>query len=40
MTLYNNRKLLSMYGINGRRAIEVNWDWKYRLDGFEKCFNA
>ena len=39
MTLYNNRKLLAIYGINGRRAIEVNWDWKYRLDGFKKAFN-
>ena len=39
MTLYNNRKLLAIYGKNGRRAIDVNWDWKYRLDGFKKAFS-
>ena len=26
MKLYNNRNLLVIYGRNGRRAIEVNWD--------------
>lgn len=40
MTLYNNRKLLAIYGNNGRKAIDVKWYWKYRLDGFKKCFNA
>jgi glycosyltransferase involved in cell wall biosynthesis len=39
MTLYNNRELLAIYGKNGRRAIDVNWDWKYRLDGFENAFS-
>jgi len=26
------------YGRNGRKAINVQWDWKYRLEGFEKMF--
>jgi len=40
MKLYNNRNLLAIYGRNGRRAIEVNWDWKYRLDGFKNAFDT
>ena len=38
MFLYNNRKLIVKYGMNGRKAIEVKWDWKYRLEGFQRMF--
>jgi glycosyltransferase involved in cell wall biosynthesis len=38
MKLYNNRELIVEYGRNGRKAIEVKWDWKYRLEGFERMF--
>jgi glycosyltransferase involved in cell wall biosynthesis len=38
MKLYNNRELIVEYGRNGRKAINVKWDWKYRLEGFEKMF--
>jgi len=36
MFLYNNRELIVKYGMNGRKAIEVKWDWKTRLEGFKK----
>ena len=38
MKLYNNRELIVEYGKNGRKAIEVKWDWKYRLEGFRRMF--
>jgi len=38
MKLYNNRELIIEYGKNGRKAIEVKWDWKYRLEGFQRMF--
>jgi len=38
MKLYNNRQLIIDYGKNGRKAIEKNWDWKYRLEGFKRMF--
>ena len=37
--LYNNRELIVKYGMNGRKAIEVKWDWKNRLDGFKRIMN-
>ncbi len=39
MKLYNNRELIVEYGMNGRKAIEVKWDWKDRLEAFKKIFN-
>jgi glycosyltransferase involved in cell wall biosynthesis len=39
MFLYNNRKLIVELGINGRKAIQVKWDWKNRLDGFKKLID-
>ena len=39
MKLYNNRELIVEYGRNGRKAIEVKWDWKYRLEGFNRMFS-
>ena len=39
MKLYNNRELIVEYGRNGRKAIEVKWDWKYRLEGFQRMFD-
>ena len=39
MKLYNNRELIIEYGKNGRKAIELKWDWKYRLEGFQRMFN-
>ena len=38
MKLYNNRELIIEYGINGRKAIEVKWDWKDRVEGFKRMF--
>ena len=38
MQLYNNRELIVEYGKNGRKAIEVKWDWKFRTEGFERMF--
>ena len=38
MKLYNNRQLIIDYGANGRKAIEKKWDWKDRLEGFERVF--
>ena len=39
MKLYNNRELIIEYGINGRKAIEVKWDWKDRIKGFKRLFD-
>ena len=39
MKLYNNRELIVEYGRNGRKAIEVKWDWKDRIEGFKRMFD-